>query len=228
MELITVEAKQVIEQTETLAKSYDNFAIVSTEAYQYAAEDRKALNSKIKELDAMRKSLTQPLDDSKKKIMAMFKAPLDRLTVAKKAVDTGMLKWQRQLEEAARIERERLAEIQRKTAEALRQKAAKEAARIAGLKTEAAKSRAAEAAADLAEQAAMVESAPVVVEQAPAVAQGISTRKNWKFEVMDKTQLPAEYLIADEKMIGKMVRATQGKITISGVRVYSEDIIASR
>jgi len=222
-----MKTQELINQTESFASVYDKFEIKSPTDFSLASEGLRAIKAKTKELDAARKSLTQPLDESKKKIMAMFKKPLDKLKEAESVVKKEMVNWRSQQEEVARLERERLAEIQRKEAEALRLAAQKEAERIDKLKTKEEKEQAIEQAVDLAEQAEMVESVPIVIDEPQKVA-GISMRTIWKFKVIDINKLPSEYLIADEKMIGKMVKATQGKVSIPGVEIFSEQIIAAR
>jgi len=55
-------------------------ATVTTDAEQKNAEDILiAARQAIKEGDELRKTLTQPLDESKKRILALFKPYMDRL-----------------------------------------------------------------------------------------------------------------------------------------------------
>ncbi len=77
---------------------------------------------------------------------------------------------------------------------------------------------------DRADETAMAVSAPVPT--APKV-KGVSKRKVWKFEVTDVSELPPEYLIANEKAIGGVVRALKDKTNIPGVRVYFEETLAA-
>jgi hypothetical protein len=50
------------------------------------------------------------------------------------------------------------------------------------------------------------------------------TKQNWKFEILDKTKIPMDYMIADEKSIGVAVRS--GVRSIPGVKIYPEDNIS--
>jgi hypothetical protein len=68
--------------------------------------------------------------------------------------------------------------------------------------------------------------APVVPE-APN-ASGLTLREDWKFQVIDKSLLPREYLIPDEVKIGRVVRALKSEAKIPGVRVWSEKSVSSR
>jgi len=228
MEIITVEAKQVVDKTEIMAKEFNNYIVGNVTEYTCAGDDLKRIKSKSKELDTLRKSITQPLDESKKKTMAIFKVPLDLLANAESIVKSSMIGFQQEQERIRREEEQRREEIQRKAAEKLRLEAQKEAERIAKLKTPAAKERAEVKAAELVEQAEQVEAFDTAIAPVKVEVTGISTRKLWKFKVVDTALLPREYMIADEKMIGAMVRGSQGKKKIAGVRIYSEDVISSR
>jgi len=228
MDLITTEAKQTAEQTETLARSYDNYAIVSAEGYADSAADLTIIKTKAKDLEALRKSLTKPLDESKKKIMEFFNKPKEYLASAEKSIKSAMIGWQNEQTRIRQAEQERLAKIQQEETNRLRLEAEAESARIAQLKTQADKIAAAEKVAELTQQAEAVAEQEAIIIPEPEPVKGLSKRKVWKFEVVDISQLPAEYLISDDKMIGQMIRATQGKVPISGVRIYSEDTIISR
>jgi hypothetical protein len=66
-----------------------------------------------------------------------------------------------------------------------------------------------------------IRNAAPIVPDAPDT--GLSLRREWKFSVMDAALLPAEYLMPDEKKIGRIVRASEGKLQIPGVKVWFED-----
>jgi hypothetical protein len=55
---------------------------------------------------------------------------------------------------------------------------------------------------------------------------GLAMRDNWEFKVEDPSVVPRAYLCVDEKLIGQVVRATKGKITIPGVRIFYRPIMA--
>jgi len=67
---------------------------------------------------------------------------------------------------------------------------------------------------------AAMEPAPIIPE-APRTA-GLTSRDNWKAEIINPQIIPREYLMPDEKKIGAVVRAAKGQITIPGVRIYNE------
>ncbi len=230
METIVVPTEVQIQITKSkeLSDRYSDYAIVNAQAYQYAAGDLRKIKAKSKELTETRMSLTRPIEESKKKIIALFKKPLDYLIEAEGLVKKAMVGWQTKQEELRRMEEERLAAIQRKEAEKLRQQAEKEAARAESLKTDKAKANAAAKAEELKAQAeATVAIAPVVESKVEEIS-GISTRKNWKFKIIDANQIPREYMIPDEKYIGQIVRVSKGQKAIPGIEIYSEDVISSR
>jgi len=51
-------------------------------------------------------------------------------------------------------------------------------------------------------------------------------RDNWKWEVTDINQVPREYLVINAGMLTPIVKASKGKLTIPGIRIYNEPIIA--
>ena len=215
-EIITVEAQAKAQETEALVQVYENYAIVSTEAYEFSAEDLKKIKTKYKELDDMRKSLTKPLDESKKRIMEFFKAPLTLLGSAETAIKSAMLKWQQEQERLRREEEARLAEAQRKEAERL--------ARLA----EAAEKRGDEKKAEefKGREAITKAAVPSVISNVRPVA-GISMREVWKYRIVDANKIPREYMIPNETVIGQVARSTKGKIAIEGVEFYCEETIAA-
>jgi len=226
--IVPTEVQVQIAETKVMSDAYSNYAITNSEEYQGSAENLRKIKSKAKELDGLRKSLTKPIDESKKRIMELFKEPFEYLTRAESHVKKAMIGWQADQEKVRQAEQARLAEIQRKEAEKLQQQAAKEAARVGSLKTDAAKANAAAKAEALKAKAEVVSNMTTTVESKIQEVSGISTRKMWKFEITDVNKIPREYMIPDEKYIGQIVRASAGKKEIPGIRVYSENMILSR
>jgi hypothetical protein len=69
--------------------------------------------------------------------------------------------------------------------------------------------------------------APLVRREPPPKVAGTSMRTVWKFEVTDPALVPREYCSVDETKIRKVVTALKEGASIPGVRVYSEQAIAS-
>jgi len=108
-----------------------------------------------------------------------------------------------------RVEEERQAEIRAAQAKAV---------------AEAEKAAAADPVAAFEPPTQVVVAAPP---PAPKIS-GISTRKDWDFEVQDITKLPAQYLLADEKKIRKVVQALGDQANIAGVRVFQKVVTIVR
>ena len=68
----------------------------------------------------------------------------------------------------------------------------------------------------------------VVVPRATPKVEGVSSRIEYRFRIVDAAALPREYLVPDEKKIAAEVRAKKGETKIAGVEVYEETIIAAR
>jgi hypothetical protein len=73
---------------------------------------------------------------------------------------------------------------------------------------------------------AIMAAAPEIPEEADTA--GLVIREDWKFSIVDASLIPREYLVPDEKKIGRIVRALKGDANIPGVRAYSEKSTAVR
>lgn len=227
-------------------------AIVIKTAKQYedAADYLKSIKGMLKRIEEARTRVTKPLNESLREVNRQAKEASDPLALAEAQIKSAMvahqneqerlrLEQQRQADEVARKERDRI-ETQRREAEAkaraeqdrLRKEA--EAAAAAGRTAEAAKlaAKAASVAeksaardAALEERSAMVV-APVIQREAPKVS-GISAREVWRYEITDPDLLPREYTIPDEKAIGGVVRSLKGNTRIAGVRVWKDTSMAA-
>lgn len=202
MNLETPEVSTAVNTARQTLDIANAFTIDSDTMYEMAGTELKDIKAKRNQLDTLRKSMTQPLDESKKKIMDFFRKPLDWLDDAEAAIKRGMLTYKQVQDRKAREERE---------------KAAAEARRIA----EEAKAKNPEAPPPI------VITAPVVTRAPPKVS-GVSTREVWKFRVTDPASVPREYLVIDESKLGAMARATKGTVMVPGVEFYSEEVMAAR
>jgi hypothetical protein len=160
--------------------------------------------------------MTKPLDDSKKVIMDFFRRPQDALASAEQSIKRSMLSYQQEQDRIRRAEQQRIEEENRKAAEKLAKQAAAQA-----------KKGNDEKAAELQQQAEAKKEEVVIVAPKVAPVAGIQMRTLWKFEVVDATLVPRDYLAIDEAKIGSVVRATKGSMTIPGVRIYSEETLAA-
>ena len=215
---IPAQAKQLIEETEIVVAQAQTFAIATATDYQLAGEELKAIKGRMKELDDLRKTMTRPLDEAKKHIIAMFFPVEDGLKKAESLIKRAMLGYQQEQERKRQEEEARLrkiAEDEQRRRDALASKQA-EKARARGEE---------DRAQEILDNVPVIPT-PVVLKEQPKV-KGISTRKVWKFRIIDAKQLPREYMLPNEKMLLAFARATKGTIPVAGVEFYVEDILAS-
>lgn len=192
----------------SVAKAYE---IDSVDMRDLAAQELTKVMGLKKDVDAKRKSITQPIDAAKKAVMDLFRAPTDYLEQAEVLLKGAIQKFDRAeqarrlaeqaaLEEAARQERARLeseaaardaaarAESERIQQEAAAAAAAGNVEDAARLEVEAQQRlEQGEAEVITLQQTATLVTAPVAA--APRVTAGVSTRKVWKAEVNDKLAL---------------------------------------
>lgn len=59
-------------------------------------------------------------------------------------------------------------------------------------------------------------------------AEGVSTRKYWKWRLVDESRIPRNFLMVDEKKINAIVRSMGPKAGIPGIEVYRDTGITVR
>lgn len=214
-QIISVEAQRKIEESTAIAKKYENFSITTSEIYAVSGEDLKIVKAKKKEVDELRKSLTKPLDESKKRIMGLFKPPLDVLATAEYAISNAMLKWQREQEAIRKAEENRILELQQK-----------EAARLQKLADNAKKRGDDKKVEEFQGRAAVVQTTQPVVAPKVADITGLRNRTNWKFRIVDIEKIPRQYMIPNEVMIGQIARSTKGSLKVEGIEFYPEESLS--
>lgn len=208
------EDQAVVKKAEEIANEITIFVIASQDQYVRAGEYLKHTKSAYKQLEDTRMSLTRPLDDSKKRIMELFRPVMEKIAEAEAKLKRAMLFYQHE-QETKRLEAERKlqAEAEKKRQEAFAKAAA---AREAGKEDKAEKYE---------EKAAQI----IAPQLAPTVEKvaGIATKKVWKFEITDEVALPRKYLVPDLTQIGREVRACGNTLSIPGVRIWAEETIAA-
>lgn len=187
----------------------EKFIIKTAEQYANSADDLKTVHAQEKKISELRLSMTRPLDATKKAIMDFFKIPEQYCADIKSAISVKRVEYQREQDRIRREEEDRIRKLQEAEAKKLEQRASK-------LKSE-------EKAEELRQEAQQIrETAPTVSIPPVEKSEGIRTVTNYKFDIVDATKIPSEYLIPDEQKIGRVVRATKGEITIPGVKIYTE------
>lgn len=248
------EAAAIAQEIERVHSEAAAYKIETVDQRAAALEALGKIKGFAKKLEEQRKSVIDPMRELVKTINGWFETPGGKLDKAEANLKAAILTFdreqerirqeaQRRADEEARKERERIArEAAVAEAKAREQAAAAEAAaakareegRLADAarheaKAEAVVARAEEKAANLGAIAAAVV-APVVAPTVTTKGTGTSKRKVWKFVIENPALVPDEYKKIDETKIGGVVRAlgenAVGKI--SGVRVYSEEVLAAR
>ena len=209
---ITPGAKKAIKDTEVMVKTYQNYHITLPTQYTIAAEDLKKIKGKYKELEDIRKSATAPLDEAKRKIMDWFRKPLEALATIESIIKRELLSWQQKQEQIRRAEEARLAEIQRKEAEKLAERAhkAEETGKV-------------EKAEELRQQAQEKEMFTPTVTSTVEKIKGISTRTYWRYRVTNEALIPRDYLIPNHEKLADIAEATKGTLKVEGIEFYSEE-----
>lgn len=188
--------------------------IVTPEDYQIAAELLRGIRT-------VRDNISATFDEPIRAAHQAHKAMLDAkkkheapLSTAEATVKSRMSTWTMEQERKRREEESRLREIARKEEEERR---LAEAAKL----EQQGEQEAAEALV-----AAPVVPPTVVVAKSVPQTSGVSTRKVWKWRVLDEAVVPRQYLSVDEKKIGGVVRSLGEAARIPGIEVYSEDIVS--
>jgi len=224
---ITPTAVELAEQAGIIAsESWPE--ITNNAEYEQAASARKQAKVKLKELTNERLSITRPMDESKKKVMSFFKAPIDALTQFVASVDVPMIAYTKK-QEAARIAEENRLRLE---AEELAKKEAEEALELAG-EMEAAGDK------DLADEIRTQATTAEVVVAQPTIQKAndpsTSSQTVKRHECTDKMALikavaagdaPERLLDVNSAMLGRYCEAT-GKAP-DGCRMWEDTIIVSR
>lgn len=207
-------------------KSVDTKALAAIEAakgimisnrptYEHAGSFLVGLKAIEKEINDTFDPVIKSAYEAHKAAIAARDKHRSPIIEAEKIVKLKMGEFQKVEEKRLREEEERLREMARQEEEAERN-------RMADRLIE--EGRPEEALALLGQQ---VETPPIIMPEmtAPKI-KGVMTRTVWKFRIKDEKLIPRDYLVVDEVKIGKMIRATEGKIEIPGIEVYQEKEIA--
>lgn len=217
---IPKEAQELATDAKSALELAEKVVIDTNDGYEQAAGMFKEINEKIKAMDAKRKSMTKPLDESKKRIMDFFRGPIDFLEKAKKTVKRAMIVYQDKLEQdriEAQKEADRLAEKEAKYQAGLAEKRAARAEKKGDIDK-------AEEIREEKEEIHVV--APIVASMKPK-SKGVAIRENWSAKVVDKKALikavaegraPETLIIVDMKVANQMARALKGSMGFDGLK----------
>ena len=250
------EIKSLTDEAQSLLENAKTIRANTPDEYRAVGAVYADIKNKIKLVEAERVRRTGPINESLRIINSDFKAISETLKSALMPYERALLAY-KQEEESQRIAAESAARIERERIEAeCRAKAEEERQKLAELKRQAEEAAKAQAetltpieafiaeeeaaalqaeieAARLATENAIRETAmaprQVQVQGPPKVtAAGTSFRSVWKFKVSDLNQVPREYMILNEQMVGALARSTKGAMQIPGIEIYEEKTIGGR
>jgi hypothetical protein len=199
------------------------FGVTDEDAKVQAVEVLSGVARLKREAEAKRDGLVRPLNDQVKGVNGVFRIVLAPVLEADELLRRKVRDFDR--EQAAAAERARAeAEAAKVRTEALVEEAGKAEAAGEAVAASQLLDRAV-AAEETARTAQTVAPAPPsrVVRTDVGTA---STRKVWKFEVVDKAKVPLEYLVLDDVAVRKAI--TGGVREIPGLLIKQDDVLAVR
>jgi hypothetical protein len=236
---LSPEVKQLVAEAMQQPSVIDNIIVETMEQATAAAELLRGLKTKAATLTESRFAITRPMDEAKAAVMDLFRVPLDCLATAETRLKGKLGGFQRQ-QEQAEIQRRQQAQREADEAERVRREAEADAERLAAegapVEDVIAALDKVEATASVAETASVVAVAAQYAPVSSSKVAGISSRSNWKAEVVDLLALVKAaaanpdaflpYLQANEQAIGAFARSAKSAARMPGVEFRDEKIIA--
>jgi len=207
--LVMEERTQGIKQdTIALVARATRFQVTDPASLQKSSGILSDIATAKKRANDLRFSLTKPLDESKKRIMALFSPFIDQFEKATTIIKNKVRDYYFEQEEKARQ-----AEKERLLAEAKREEEIQKAQE--------------EDREPVVEEIPVIPEVKVPEKTVKGVAGGSMTvKKIWKFTIVDPKLIPEEYWIIDEGLIREAVR--NGAREISGVKIYEDKVVSVR
>jgi hypothetical protein len=196
----------------------EHLAVKSPDEYEYACTFLQFVATRKKQVDEVFDPIVTKAHAAHKEAVAQKKKFMDPLVAAEISVKGKVSMFRMEQERIRRAEEQRIADEAKKEADerALAEATALEASGDSDL-------------ADMVLQNAAEAPAPVVVLESSVPKQdGISKRVNWRYEVVDETKVPREFMVPSDLKIGAVVRSQKGLTKIPGVRVWSEETVSVR
>lgn len=217
--LITEETKAFANEIDVAYQRVKSLMIKDEQDLSCAALLLKEVKGRGNKLELMRKSLTQPLDQTKAEIMAFFRPYTDLLTRSEAAIK-GAIKFYHDEEEKRLVEARRIEEEAAKKREAeLKAQHVEEAEKA----LEMGDVEGAEYHITRAETAVVKP-----IELGTVKAAGVTMKEVYKFEVTDFAALPNEYKIANDQLLGELARKSKAGASVPGVRFYTDKVVVGR
>lgn len=190
--------------------------------YIAAGEALKDTKRRQHALDELKRTMTRPLDETKRAILALFDPALTRLSRRETAIKTAIKVYNARLEDERRL-------LEAK----LRQEQADKVTKIEA-KVERLRERGRDGEAE-----ALTESIPplpIVVADKPVVS-GISERSVWKAEIIDMLELaaavalgqvPLGYILPNQSALDAQARSLKNGMRVPGVRAVEDKTVVAR
>lgn len=200
-----------------VVKKAQDLEVTDPEGLNISAEYLKACKARKKKIGEAFDDIVKKAHEAHKAATSERKKHLDPVEKAEKIIKGKVGAYQLEQE---KIQRQREAEAREKArqAEEEKQLAEAQALQAEGMTEEA--------------EAVLEEERPIEVAKVETqkMPEGVSTRDNWKFEVVDVSKLPREYIMPDTKAIGSVVKALKQNASksIPGIRVWNEKTVVTR
>jgi len=208
IESIDAQKKEIEQSTKALVARATKFQITDPASLQKSSGILSDIATAKKRANDLRFSLTKPLDESKKRIMALFSPFIDQFEKATTIIKNKVRDYYFEQEEKARQ-----AEKERLLAEAKREEEIQKAQE--------------EDREPVVEEIPVIPEVKVPEKTVKGVAGGSMTvKKIWKFTIVDEKLIPNEYRIVSEQLINEAIR--NGARDIPGCRIYEDKIISVR
>jgi hypothetical protein len=214
------------EDTEIVAlvSSVDALTIETSEQLGASGVLLTTIKTRQKALTALRLSITRPMDDAKKRVMAVFQPAVDRLAHAERTIKGAVLTYTQEQERQRQEAQAKLdADAERERLHLLEQ-------------AEAHRETGREGRAETLEQRAETVHAPTVA-PAETPSGAIHVRTTWHAEVVDlallakacaEGQQPIGFIEPNMTALNAMARTSKDGLAIPGVKAVSEEGVAAR
>lgn len=186
--------------------------------YEMACAFLQLVATRRKQVDETFDPIVRKAHETHKEAVAQKKRFTDPLASAEQTVKMKVSTWRIDEDRKRRLHEAELAK------EAQRQRDEEALAQADQLAQGGQKEMAEMVLQDAAEAPAPV----VVLPSSMPKVEGVSSRKNWKFRVVNEGLIPREYLSPDPIKIGAVVRSQKDMAKISGVEVYCDESVAVR
>ena len=195
-------------------------AVTTDEQYVAAGEFLKGAKATAAQVKAVFDPIVAKAHEAHKTATAARSQMLQPIEEAERIVKGAMVKFVDQREAERRAAERKAAD------EALRKAEEERIARAVELEAEG---KSAEAEVEIARPLVAAPVAPVAIAAPPKVA-GVSTKKVWRFEIVDVSAIKREFMVPNETAIRKAVESLNegAAAVVGGIRVYQETVIAGQ